>query len=327
LGKLFNQDEIVLRTRCQLDATYDGMNFDTELSPQNLRLLAMGIYLTCHSENIMLKPRDAMVMLQIRLVEMVLRKRRKTEEGTFKKPDEKKLEEIFLQNPEIILEYLRHDEPELVSQLIAFWEYSLHLAYENNLPEQVSRAFGERLGEYPVFERHNHIRLLPMLPWVPPEKPTQEAEEFEIETSPDLKLESPAAQSWMSDMPAIGQPIKATLVLYGFGMFLSGSFSGMLLWVTVAVTLASMFYRVCLNFREEMSEGNVAVATYFVYLFAAFVSIGAFSVEGLAVGMLAAAGMHVLFPTIFGLILVGRRKFLNAMRSLFNKRGKKRRLR
>ena len=327
LGKLFNQDEIVLRTRCQLDATYDGMNFDTELSPNDLRLLAMGIYLTCHSDTIMLQPRDAMVMLQVRLIEMVLRKRRKTAEGTFKKADEKKLEESFLQNPEIILEYLRHDDPELVSQLIAFWEYSLQLAYGSNLPEQCSRAFGERLRNHPVYERHNHIRLLPMLPWAAPEKQTEDAEEFEMETDVELSLESPASQSPMNEMPAIGRPIKATLLIYGIVVFLAESFSGMLLWVTVAVTLASIFYRVCLNFREEMNEGSVAIATYFVYLFAGFMSIGAFSVEGLAFGMLAAVSMHVLFPLFFGILLVGRRKFLNGMRSLFKNSANKRRLR
>ncbi len=314
LGKSFNDDNYVFQAKCKLALTYDGMHFDTPLSERDLRLLAMGIFFTCHSGNVQLLPRDAMVMLQIRIVELVLQKRLKTDEGTWKKSDERKIEESFLQRPYMILEYLRHDDRELTSQLIAFWEYTLHLSYGTDVPEQCGRAFAESLRDFPVFERHNHIRLLPMLPWQIEERNETEISEAEIRANSELMSVSPAG--WFSEMPEIGRPIKIVIGLHFFTGLLAVGMPGILLWSGIAITLGSVFYRTCLNFKDDLCNGNAPVAAFLVYLFAGFMSIGAFEVNGLVVGMVAALIMHLVFPAVLGGLLLGRRKIIEGLRSL-----------
>lgn len=314
LGRSFNDDNYVFMAKCQLSLTYDGMNFDTPLSERDLRLLAMGIFFTCHSGNLQLLPRDAMVMLQIRVVELVLQKRLKTDDGTWKKSDDRKIEESFLQRPYMILEYLRHDDRELTSQLIAFWEYTLHLAYGMELPEQCGRAFAESLRDFPYFERHNHIRLLPMLPWQIEERNDTNVSEEEPQTYSAM---IPAASSgWFGEMPEIGRPIKIVIMLHFFTGLLAIGMPGIFLWSGIAITLGSIFYRTCLNFKEDLCEGNAPVAVFLVYLFAGFMSIGAFEVEGLVTGMVAAMIMHLVFPGVLGVLMLGRRKMIEGLRSL-----------
>ncbi len=319
LGKLFSDDQLVFEARCKIAASYDGMQCNSQLTPRDLRLLATGMYFCCHQENIQLQIRDTMVMLEIKIIEKILFKKEKQGSQSYTETEQKRLLEYFLQYPDMIFEYLRHDDRQLVCELISFWEYSLQLAYGNDIPEQCARSFSEKLRENPIYERHNHIRLLPMLAWEC--KKAVEEDEFEEELPVTVgiaqTLTSPVVLGWFSEMPAIGRPIKATLVLHFLTGLLAVGLPEVLLWSGIAVTLASVFYRTCLHFKEEMNEKIVPAATFIVYLFAGFMSIGAFGAEGIVVGMFVALVMHIILPLFFGLALVGRRKILNVLKDVF----------
>lgn len=321
LGKLFSDDQLVFEARCKIAADYDGMQFNSQLTPRDLRLLATGMYFCCNQENIQLQIHDTMVMLQIKIIEKILFKKEKQGSQSYTEAEQKRLLEYFLQYPDIIYEYLRHDDKKLIRELISFWEYTLQLAYDNEIPEQCARAFSEKLRENQIYERHNHIRLLPMLPWECQKAAAVDDFEENLPVTAGISqaLASPVSLGWFSEMPLIGRPIKVILVLHFLIGLLAVGLPEILLWSGIAVTLASVFYRTCLHFKEEMTDSIAPAATFFIYLFAGFMSVGAIGAEGIAAGMVFAVIMHIILPLFFGLALVGRRKCLNVMKDIFGR--------
>lgn len=327
LGKLVNSDPPVFEARCKLPADYDGMRFNTPLTPVDLRLLATGMYFCLDTQNNQLKIHDTMVMLQIKIIERILFKRQKLTDGSYTESEAKKLSEYFQKFPDMIFEYLRHDEKHLVNELISFWEFSLQLAYGNDIPEACGRAFSEKLRQFPTFERHNHIRLLPMQPWEcnQPVEAEEIEEEIEIGHSLSKALTTPISFNLgFSEMPSIGKPIKVILGLHFITGLVAIGLPEILLWSCIAITLASVFYRTCLHFKRDISKGSAPLAAFFIYLFAGFMSIGAFGAEGIVAGMVAAVVIHIMFPLFFGLALLGRRKFKESLGDLFGGPGNKR---
>ncbi len=322
LGKLFNQDQIVFEARCKTAATFDGMNLNTRLTPRDLKLLSMGMFFTCNPDNIQLEPKDTIVMLQIKLVEKVLLKLEKQEDDSYGKFAAQNLDDSFQSLPAMVFEYLQNNDKQQTWQLMAFWEFMLQMAYGNEIPKKCAAVFSEKLKLQPVVERHMHIRLLQMLPWQI--NATSYAENLEVEIIEPAAgkhagaLVKTSSGTWFSELPEIGRPMKMILTMHFIVGMLAVGFSQAILWSGIAVTLASIFYRTCLHFKEEVSEGSAPTSALLIYLFASFMSIGAFSAEGLAAGIIPAVMMHLIFPLFFGLFLVGRRKIINFFQAILS---------
>ena len=325
LGKLFRDNERALEARCKAAVTYDGMLMNRPLEPRDLKFLAMGMFFCCNPEYIQLEIRDAMLVTQLTLVEKILRKRESERNGTFSPFDAERLEDSFGKFPDMIFDYLQHEEKELLDQLMSFWEYSLATAYGQQIPETCIRVFAQRLEQRPIVTTHNHFRLLPLLPWKTDK--TSYAFDNELQTSrvttaqtkkntlPDV---TSVAGGWFSELPEVGTPIKTMLIIHFLSCLVLFDIGQIVLWSGIAITLASIFYHVCLVFKDEMKNNFVSAATFFLYIFVSFISIGAFQVEGLLSGMFAAIFIHAVFPASFGVMLVGRQKLLKLLHELFN---------
>lgn len=320
LGRLFNDDAKVLEARCNIGETYDGMQLETRLEPRDLRLLSMGMFFACNPECVQLSVGDAIVILQIKMVEKVLLKLEIQQDtkkaGTLKE----ELIESFTKIPALVFEHLSYSQLPIKQFFMAFWEYMLEKAWGKEIPEDCRKAFGQMLSQTPVVERHNHIRLLPMLEW---HIDTESASPVQVFTPGGLPAnrrtaaDSSLQTGWFREIPMLGGPIKIILTIYFLTSLIAVGPTMGFFWTIIAITLASTFYRVCLLFKEEMNEGIAPTAAFLIYLFAGFMSIGALVSETLLVGITAALIMNIAFPATFGVFLVGRRKIVEAFTDIY----------
>lgn len=321
-GRLFKDNEKALEAKCRNAASFDGMLMNRTIEPRELKFLAMGMFFCCNPEYVQLEIRDTMIVTQLSLVEKVLRQREAEKNGTASTADAEKLADSFVKLPDMIFDYLQHEEKELLDDLISFWEYCLATAYKQQIPETCAGVFARRVAQQPIVTTHNHFRFLPLLPWKTDKTSYAFDEELKgsrVTTVQTRKSTLPAvAGGWFSELPEVGVPLKTMLGIHFLSCLLAFGVSQTILWSGIAVTLASIFYRVCLVFKDEMKNNTVATATFFLYLFVSFMSIGAFQVEGLLVGMFAAVIMHAVFPAGLGVILVGRKKLLELLYDIFH---------
>ncbi len=320
LGRLFNDDARVLEARCNLGETYDGMQLETRLEPRDLRLLSMGMFFACNPECVQLSVGDAIVILQIKMVEKVLLKL-EIEQDTRKADTLKKeLIESFTKIPALVFEHLSHSQMPIKQFFMAFWEYLLEKAWGKEIPEDCHKAFGQMLSRIQVIERHNHIRLLPMLEW---NIDTESANPVQVFTPHGLPAnrrtptDGGLQRGWFNEIPMLGGPIKVILTMYFLTSLIAAGPTMGFFWTIIAITLASTYYRVCLLFKEDMNEGIAPTAAFLIYLFAGFMSIGALVSETLLVGITAALIMNIAFPAAFGVFLTGRRKIIEAFTDIY----------
>jgi len=326
LGRLFNDDAKVLEARCKLGETYDGMQLETRLEPRDLRLLSMGMFFACNPECVQLSIGDAIVILQIKMVEKVLLKLEIEQDTKKAETLKEELVSSFTKIPALVFEHLRHSQMPIKQFFMAFWEYLLEKAWGKEIPEDCRKPFGQMLSQIQVVERHNHIRLLPMLEW---HIDTESASPVQVFTPSGMPVRRKAAADsslqtgWFREIPMLGGPIRVILTLYFLTSMIAVGPSMGFFWTIIAITLASTYYRVCLLFKEEMNEGIAPTAAFLIYLFAGFMSIGALISEPLIFGMAFAVIMNIAFPMVFGFFLVGRRKIIEAFTGIY-KNDKKR---
>ena len=326
LGRLFNDDAKVLEARCNLGETYDGMQLETRLEPRDLRLLSMGMFFACNPECVQLSVGDAIVILQIKMVEKVLLKLEIEQDTRKAETLKEELISSFTKIPALVFEHLGHSQLPIKQFFMAFWEYLLEKAWGKEIPEDCRKAFGQMLSQIPVVERHNHIRLLPMLEWNIDSESTSPVQVFTPNGLPARRRSEATSElqtGWFREIPMLGGPIRVILTLYFLTSLIAVGPSMGFFWTIIAITLASTYYRVCLLFKEEMNEGIAPTIAFLIYLFVGFMSIGALVQETLIVGMMAALFMNIAFPSAFGVILTGRRKIIEAFTDIY-KNDKKR---
>lgn len=320
LGRLFNDDAKVLEARCNLGETYDGMQLETRLEPRDLRLLSMGMFFACNPECVQLSVGDAIVILQIKMVEKVLLKLEIQQDTRKAETLKEELISSFTKIPALVFEHLRHSQMPIKQFFMAFWEYLLEKAWDKEIPEDCRKPFGQMLSQIPVVERHNHIRLLPMLEWHIDAESTSPIQVFTPNALPVRKkagTDSSLQTGWFREIPMLGGPIRVILTLYFLTSLIAVGPTMGFFWTIIAITLASTYYRVCLLFKEDMNEGIAPTAAFLIYLFASFMSIGALVSETLIVGMTFAVIMNIAFPAVFGVFLAGRRKIVEAFTDVY----------
>ncbi len=326
LGRLFNDDAKVLEARCNIGETYDGMKVETRLEPGELRLISMGMFFACNPECVQLSIGDAIVILQIKMVEKVLLKLEIQQDTRKAETLKEELISSFKKIPVLVFEHLRHSQMPIKQFFMAFWEYMLEKAWGREIPEDCQKSFGQMLSQIQIVERHNHIRLLPMLEWNIDTSSASPVQAFtpggmpvyrRSETEKDLQT------GWFREIPMLGGPIRVILTMYFLtSLIVVGPGMGFF-WTVIAITLAATYYRVCLLFSEDMNEGIAPTAAFLIYLFVSFMSVGALVSETLVVGMTVSVIMNIAFPLVFGIFLTGRRKILEAFTDIY-KNDKKR---
>jgi len=325
LGRLFNDDAKVLEARCNLGETYDGMQLETRLEPRDLRLLSMGMFFACNPECVQLSVGDAIVILQIKMVEKVLLKLEIEQDTRKAETLKEELISSFTKISALVFEHLGHSQLPIKQFFMAFWEYLLEKAWGKEIPEDCRKAFGQMLSQIPVVERHNHIRLLPMLEWNIDSESTSPVQVFTPNGLPARRRSEATSElqtGWFREIPMLGGPIRVILTLHFLTSLIAFGPSMGFFYTIIAITLASTYYRVCLLFKEEMNEGIAPTIAFLIYLFAGFMSIGAIS-ESKIVGMMAALFMNIAFPAALGVVLTGRRRIIETFTDIY-KNDKKR---
>lgn len=313
MGKLLASDPSRFSEHGISSLYYDGMTIRTSLSTRSINLFGMGVFYIGDELNCRLGQGDMMVFHQIRLIERILFRRENKPRGSeyYSGSDESRMAAMFAEIPALLINYVRHKDKAMISDVMGFWEYSLDAAYGTEVPRGCAVLFAESFKQYGIEEHHHHFELLPMIEWEL-EQCGQAIDDLVIPEGRTLEL-CPAA---FVPVAGLSGPMLAILGLHLVtGVLGQGIVMG-LCWSGVAVGLAAVFYRVSMLFVNEIRQGVAPYITLLIYVMVSFASIGAFATETIPAAVMAALLMNAIIPAMWGIVLLIRRGFINATRRL-----------
>lgn len=300
LSKTFAGHENLFADMTSLPTEYDGITIETCIEERLLKLFGMGMYFIADILNCKLETRDLMIFHQCSLIERILYKREfaDSENGQYSSSDAKKLINLFIETPKLLLDYTSKHESRYSSEVMGFWEQSLELAFADQVPEECAQAFAEYKKRIPPERLYNNLKLLPMLPW-------------EIERAATALQDKSYAPMVTTGIARLTGPMLLVLTLGSLIALISSGLTTGLFWSVTAFALAGLFFKTSMYFVDEIRLGIGPEITLFIYLFTSLLSIGALVTGPVNEGLFAAIVMNIMFPGMWGAFLRFRRVIIN----------------